>query len=106
MKIKTVDGSIKIEPQKTEELSLANRNEICVFKEQNEEGIEKVYYLDINYEDNKTSLNYYVTTEEERKKEFHDPDIFSKELPLLPVRPNFVNKSALIDRMNNWILMS
>lgn len=83
------------------------RDEIFIFKV-SQEDVEKVYILNINYEDQNTSFQYYSTTEEQRKLENFDPKTFKKELPLLPARPNFEmdQRDKLINRFDSWILLS
>jgi hypothetical protein len=83
------------------------RNETCLFKVNSGE-LEKIYLLDLDYQAKRTVLRYYSTTETQRAIEDFEPKTFKKELPLLGRRPDFnmTRRDALIDRLNNWILMS
>ena len=84
------------------------RDEIFVFKANQNNGNEKVYVLNTDYEVKNTILRYYTVSPDERKDKEFDPKIFKKDLPLLNVRPNFdlANRSQLIGRFDSWILLS
>jgi hypothetical protein len=92
----------------TEQPNIDIRDEIFTFKYHRDEVSEKVYILNLDYENNKTLFRYYTFTMEENKDIGFEPEYFEKDLPLLSVRPNFKieDRTKLIDRMNGWILMS
>ena len=85
-----------------------NRNETFVFKKNQSDGLEKVYYLDLDSELQKTKLLYYVSTEAERALEDFDPNIFETETDFLLNRPDFslANRNRLLERFDSWIVMS
>lgn len=84
------------------------RDEICIFKIPQENGLEKVYILSLDYEFKVTTLRFFKTTAEDRVSDDFEPKVFKKELPLLGARPNFdiSERDKLIDRLNSWIIMS
>lgn len=87
---------------------IINRDEIFVFKKYTPDALEKVYYFNIDSEDQKTKLLYYASTEAERALEDFDPNIFETEAPPMPNRPDFSiqNRDRLIERFDSWIIMS
>jgi hypothetical protein len=92
-----------------EPTDLLNRDESFIFKTSNSAGLEKVYALNLDYENKHTKLWYYSTTPEQRKEEDFDPNIFEKtDLPLLNHRPDFSleHRDKLLDRFSSWILLS
>ena len=84
------------------------RDEVCIFKVQQDNGDEKLYILNIDYENQATVLRFCKTTAEQRSTEDFEPKMFKKDLPLLSVRPNFdlADRDKLINRLDSWILMS
>jgi hypothetical protein len=84
------------------------RDEIFVFKANQNNGNEKVYVFNTDYESKSTILRYYTVSPDDRKNKEFDPKVFKKELPLLNVRPNFniEQREHLISRFDSWILMS
>lgn len=85
-----------------------NRDEIFSFCNRQDNGGEKMYVLNLDYESKQTSLRYYSATEAERADRDFDPKILKIDLPILNVRPNFdlLQRDKLIDRFDSWILMS
>lgn len=92
----------------TEQPPVDVRDEIFTFKYRRDENSEKVYILNLDYENNKSLFRYYTFTLDESVDPTFEPEYFEKDLPLFPVRPNFKleDRAKLIDRMNGWILMS
>lgn len=84
------------------------RDEIFVMKSVQPNDDEKVYVLNLDHETKNTILRYYQITSTDRKNKYFDPNIFKKDLPPLSVRPNFdlENRSQLLSRLDNWILLS
>jgi len=84
------------------------RDEILVFKASQNNGNEKVYILNTDYENKSTVLRYYSASPAEMKDKNFDPKVFKKDLPLMNVRPNFsiAQREQLISRLDGWILMS
>ena len=86
---------------------LANKDESFAFNLIRKD-LEKVYMIKLDYEISDTTLWYYTVTDEEKKIENFRPNLFEKNLPLLNVRPKFElsDRQKLIERFDNWILMS
>jgi hypothetical protein len=84
-----------------------NSDEHFVFKSFSED-VEKLYFLSLDAEQDKTILQHYIINAEHREQSYFNPKIFKKELPYLENRPNFDlrNREKLIDKFENWILMS
>ena len=72
------------------------------------DDLEKVYMVNIGYENKLTMLWYYTCTDEQAKDKDYNPKIFEKQLPLLKTRPNFdlKDRDKLFSRLDNWIIMS
>jgi hypothetical protein len=86
-------------------VNLTNLDENFCFKVITND-VEKVYMLNLDYESDKTRLWHYVVTAAQRDDEHYEPKLFSKEMPLVGMRPKFENKTKFIDRMDSWILIS
>lgn len=73
-----------------------------------ESNLEKVFILNMNYENNTTTLYYYSVNNEDLEKEVFTPNCFEKTMDLLKIRPNFnlEDRGKLIERLNNWIILS
>lgn len=93
-------------PEETTEGSF--RDEIFIFKILEENSDEKLYILNLDYENKNTILRFCNTTLDQRSDESFEPKMFKKELPLMSVRPNFdlSERDKLISRLDSWILMS
>jgi hypothetical protein len=92
-----------------EHKDLLNRDESFVFKKSWDEGVERVYFLNLNSEDRKTQFYYYTTTPEERAKADFEPKHFEIEnLPPLKYRLDFslANRDKLLDKFDTWITFS
>jgi len=85
-----------------------NKSEVFTLHERSNPEVEKNYILKLNYEAKSTKLFYYTATPEQAKDTSFEPNIFEKEMPLPPVRPNFdlESRDKLINRLDSWILMS
>jgi hypothetical protein len=70
--------------------------------------LEKVYTIEVNDEEKKTNFWYYSVSESEKAKTYFKPNLFSKEMPLLPTRfkLDLRDRSNLIDRLDAWLIMS
>lgn len=70
--------------------------------------LEKVFILNMNYENSTTTLYYYSVKDEDLEKENFTPNMFEKTMDLLKVRPNFnlEDRDKLIERLNSWIILS
>jgi len=70
--------------------------------------VEKIYMVNIDYENEETVLLYYTRTDKEAKDKKFRPKIFEKVLPKLNIRPNFdiQYRDKLFSRLDNWVLMS
>ena len=98
-----------VEMVNPDQATLINRDETMLFKIKGTETVEKVYALNLDHENKHTKLWFYTTTEEQRKTEDFEPNIFEKtDLPLLPTRPDLdmQNRDKLISRLDSWILLS
>ncbi len=86
---------------------IINKDESFCFKNINN-GFEKVYMLNLNTEEEKTTLWYYSATTEERQKEGFNPKLFHKDMPLLKTRIKTAieDREKLLDRFDSWILVS
>lgn len=84
------------------------KDEIFAFPVPQPGGGEKMYVLNMDYENKSTILRYYIITKEEKADEDFDPKMLKLNLPLPGGRPNFdmANRAALISRFDSWILMS
>jgi hypothetical protein len=82
--------------------------EVFTFITQLNTGQEKVFVLDLDYENKNTVLRSFTVTPEEKAQADFEPLYFKKELPLLSVRPDLTieNRERLTDRLNSWILLS
>ena len=69
-------------------------------------NVEKIYVVNINYEQNKTVLWHYSCDEEQAKDKSYIPDMFEKTFPKAQLKFDSKNKEKLMDRFDNWILMS
>lgn len=86
---------------------LINRNESFSFNTRTAE-VEKVYMIDLDHQDKKTTFWYYTVNEEERKIPYFKPKILEKEMPLLTVRPklDLQDREKLLSRLNSWVILS
>jgi hypothetical protein len=84
------------------------KDEIFSFPVPQPNGGEKMYVLNMDYENKSTILRYFSLTEDQKADKDFDPNIFKLKLPIPNVRPNFdrATRSALISRFDSWILMS
>jgi hypothetical protein len=84
-----------------------NKDEAFSFKTSNK-NIDKIYMLNLDYEEKRTTLFYYTATSEERVKKTFKAKIFKKDLPLLKTRPklDWEDRESLLSRFDSWILMS
>ena len=88
---------------------IVNRDIVFTVSDQNQEGLERVYLLNVSYEDVKTQLFHWSSTPEQRCQEGFEPNIFVKDdLPLLLEFPNLElsERDRLIDRLNSWVVLS
>ncbi len=101
------DGRWDLGVVNPDHIELANKDESFAFNLLHNE-LEKVYMMKLDYELKDTTLWYYTVTEEQKKIENFRPNLFEKTLPMLGVRPNFSlsDRQRLIERFDNWILMS
>lgn len=67
---------------------------------------ENIYVLTLSYEDDQTLLKHYSVTNEQAAQEDFEPVVFSKEFPLLKIRPDPSDKEKILKRLNGWIIMS
>lgn len=89
------------------EIDIVNRDEHFAFKRK-QGNLEKVYFLNLDHEQSKTILYYYVTTEEQRAMDNFDPSIFDIELDFVMDRPDLAiaNRELLYNKFDSWIVMS
>ena len=88
-----------------EHQGLINKHESFTYKQHNDVR-EKVYILDLDYEDAESTFFHFVITTEQKKNKGPKSQVFEKELPLLTKRPNFQDHQAMMDRFDSWLLMS
>lgn len=69
---------------------------------------QKVYMMQMDYVNDKTILWYYSATNDQMNDDKFRPKLLEKILPALKIRPNLdiQNRSKLISRLDNWILIS
>lgn len=86
---------------------LINRNESFALKSKIND-LEKVYILDLNNEEDKTTLWHYSVTDEQLTDDMFEVNVFEKEMPLMKNRPDVDedNREKLFQRLDGWILMS
>ena len=84
---------------------LINKHESFTYKQHNDIR-EKVYILDLDYEDVETTFFHFVITAEQKRNKGPKSQVFEKELPMLTKRPNFQDHQAMMDRFDGWLLMS
>ena len=73
-----------------EHQDLINREECFAFKKLDKLGMEKVYLLSLDVENQKTKFHFYQTTAEERNQKDFEPNYFDKEdLPLMKCSSRF-----------------
>lgn len=86
---------------------LINKDESYSFKDIHD-GYEKVYMINLDYEDKKTTLWHYSTTTKEREAHDFSPKLFNKDIPLLTTRikAGLEDREKLLSKLNGWILMS
>lgn len=85
--------------------SIVNRDE-CFSIERHINGLDKVYVLDMNYENKETTLFHYTCTLEQRQDPKYRPKIFEKKLPLLNKQVSLKDKEKLMNRFDSWVIMS
>lgn len=83
-----------------------NKNESFRFSEL-KSGTEYIYMLSLDYEESKIKFWHY-TVNEEQKASGSGVKLFEKELPLMNERPDFSieNRSVLLNKFYNWVLLS
>lgn len=96
---------LKLIMQDNDPLIYISRNEIFVVKDINQ-GLEKIYLLDFDYEADQSILRYYSMSQEEKASNNFEPKIFKKELPLMNTRPDFSDRNLLLDRLSSWVNLS
>lgn len=86
---------------------LDNKDEAFSFKTSYKD-LDKIYMLNLDYEEKRTTLFYYTATPEERVKKLFKAKIFEKDLPLLKTRPklDWEDRESLLNRFDSWIIMS
>ncbi len=84
------------------------KDEIFAFPAPQPGGGEKMYVLNMDYENQNSILRYFIVTEDEKADKDFEPNMFKLKLPIPNVRPNFAiaQRDALISRFDSWILMS
>ncbi len=95
--------NLKAADPKQEEM--INSSECFAFKDV-KDNFERVYILNLDYEEDKTKLWFYKADPKQREDENYDPPLFEKELPMINVRPQFEQRDKLISRLESWVLMS
>jgi hypothetical protein len=87
--------------------NLINQDEALSFTKTNN-GVEKIYMLQMDGENNKTIFMHYAVNEEQKKDKDYSPNVFEREMPPLTVRPNFsqANRERLLDRFDSWVIIS
>ncbi len=105
--VKTKSGKIVIRPTSKSANKIVNSDESFSLTRKVDD-LEKVYMVNIDYENNNTMLWYYTCSKEQLEDKDYSPNIFEKQLPLLKSRPNFnlKDRDKLFSRLDNWILMS
>lgn len=105
--VRDKSGECLIKPAVKGTHKLINSDEAFSLKRKVDD-LEKVYMVNISYENKNTTLWYYTCTDEQAKDKDYTPKIFEKQLPLLKTRPNFdlKDRDKLFARLDNWILMS
>lgn len=86
---------------------LINKDESFAFSTVAED-LTKVYMMTLDYEQNHTMLYHYGVTEAQKIEKNFRPNIFEKQIPMINPKPKFglEDRWKLIERFDNWILMS
>lgn len=85
---------------------IINSDENFCVNKMTELETEKIYFFSLDYTENKSTLMHYSVSKNNREDSNFSPNIYEKILPMLNVRPNFEDKDKLIDKFENWIIMS
>jgi hypothetical protein len=83
---------------------IVNKDESFCLKTR-KDSLDKIYMLSRDMETQTTKVWYFTATDEQRVDPKFRPNIFRKELPLIP-RPSLDNQKKLLDRINSWIMIS
>lgn len=83
---------------------LVNKDE-CFCLKSRKDNTDKIYMLSRDMEIQNTKVFYFTITDEQRVNANFKPNIFRKELPLIP-RPSLNNQRKLLDKINLWITVS
>jgi len=83
---------------------IVNKDEAFCLKTR-KNSLDQIYMLSRDMETQTTKVWYFTATDEQRVDPKFKPDIFRKELPLIP-RPSLDNQKKLLERINSWIIMS
>jgi hypothetical protein len=103
--LELLDNDWKFTTTNPDHQKLINKHETLTYKQHNEER-EKVYILDLDYEEIESTFFHFVITAEQKKNKGPKSRVFKKELPLLTKRPNFLDHEAIMNRFNSWLLLS
>lgn len=87
------------------EMNFPNINEHFVVKKVLSDR-ESIYFISMIYLEDKTCMKYYHVLNKDLNNESFYPNIFEKDLPLLPNKLPFDDRDKLIDKLDSWILMS
>jgi hypothetical protein len=85
---------------------VVNKDETFCFNTIDQEGLEKVYILNLDSVEKKMDFWHYSISEKDKNTKYFKPNLFSKEMPLIPVKLKLEDRSKLIDRFESWIIMS
>lgn len=108
LSLNITDNKILMRQEDNEDnIKVFNREECFSFKASNTDG-DRIYILDLDHLNNKTKIWHYTVPQNEKTNSSYKPNLFEKEIPFLKRRPKFdiKNRNKLIERFDNWILMS
>ncbi len=85
-----------------------NCNEAFTIKYLTSHNIEKIYMVDLNYEQKETTLYYYSVNETQKDDKSFNPNVLDKKLPLLNKMPDLSVEARpkLVNKLESWIIMS
>jgi hypothetical protein len=87
---------------------LTNGDEVIALNRMSNGDLFRVYMLHVCYENNSTIMYYYSCTPEQSANKEFIPNILEKSLPIPRRKLDFSlkNRDKLLNKLDNWILMS
>jgi len=101
------NNNLIFRPAVEENKKLINEEETFCFRK-TKDDVEKIYFLTLDYLNDKTKFFHYTCNEDQQQDSNYQPNVFEKILPVLKRRPKFDldNRDQLLSRLDSWILLS